>query len=184
MRRDISFIVFSLCNFGYEIETGVSLILNCSPVGVEIERKFLLKDSSWREFANPVDYSQGYLVADGERTVRIRTAGEEGFLTIKGKTKGMTRSEFEYPIPLKDARDLFSLCTHHLVEKRRSKIEWEGKTWEIDEFTGDNEGLILAEIELASEEESFALPPWIGEEVTGDLHYYNSYLSLHPYSEW
>jgi adenylate cyclase len=153
-------------------------------VGVEIERKFLLKDTGWRELANPVDYFQGYLVADGERTVRIRVAGEDGFITIKGKSNGMSRKEFEYPIPLDDARDLFSLCINHLVEKRRSKIEWEGKTWEIDEFAGDNEGLILAEIELASEEESFTLPPWIGEEVTGDLRYYNSYLSLHPYSEW
>jgi CYTH domain-containing protein len=153
-------------------------------VGVEIERKYLLKDDSWRELADPIDYSQGYLVADGERTVRVRVAGNEGFITIKGKSKGLSRKEFEYPVPVEDAHDLFSLCINHIVEKRRSKIKWEGKIWEIDEFIADNEGLVLAEIELESEDESFILPPWIGEEVTGDFRYYNSYLSLHPYPEW
>ncbi len=160
------------------------LFINRQNVSIEIERKFLLKGEGWREFSHPVAYSQGYILADGERTVRIRIAGEEGFITIKGKNNGMSRKEFEYSIPLEDASDLLSLCVNQIVEKRRSKIEWKGKTWEIDEFVGDNQGLILAEIELSSEEESFSIPPWIGEEVTGDLHYYNSYLSCHPYSQW
>jgi len=158
--------------------------LKYKEVGIEIERKFLVKGDTWRKFSEPVAYSQGYLVADGERTVRVRIAGDKGFITIKGKSNGMSRKEFEYPVPIGDARDLLSLCANHLVVKNRSKIGWEGKIWEIDEFLEDNQGLILAEIELTSEEEFFSLPPWIGEEVTGDLHYYNSYLSLHPYSKW
>jgi CYTH domain-containing protein len=153
-------------------------------VSTEIERKFLVKGEEWRKYSDPVTYSQGYIIADAERTVRVRVAGEQGFVTIKGKVEGISRKEFEYLIPKKDAMELFSLCINHLVEKKRSKINWEGKLWEIDDFSGNNQGLILAEIELSSEDETFSIPPWIGEEVTGDPRYYNSYLSLHPYSEW
>jgi CYTH domain-containing protein len=153
-------------------------------VGIEIERKFLVSNDEWRESSHPDPYSQGYLISDQTRTVRVRRAGDKAYLTIKGKSEGMSRVEFEYEIPLEDAFDLFKLCQNDLVEKKRSKILWAGKEWEVDEFEGKNKGLILAELELESEDESFDLPPWIGKEVTGDPRYYNSYLSAHPFSEW
>lgn len=153
-------------------------------MAIEIERKYLVRSGEWKELAMPVQYSQGYLVADEGRTVRVRIAGNSGFLTIKGKSEGMSRKEFEYPIPLTDARELLLLSKIPIVEKKRYRIEWEGKIWEIDVFEGRNEGLILAEIELKSEDEQFSIPPWIGEEVTGDLRYFNSYLSQNPYEEW
>jgi adenylate cyclase len=153
-------------------------------MSIEIERKYLVKGEEWRRLADPVQYVQGYLVSDEKRTVRVRIAGNSGFLTIKGKSVGMSRKEFEYPIPLDDARELILLSKIPIVEKKRSKIEWEGKIWEVDEFEGQNKGLILAEIELKSEEERFTIPPWIGVEVTGDIRYFNSYLSQNPYMEW
>lgn len=153
-------------------------------MAIEIERKYLVKGEEWRGLAVPVQYAQGYLLADEGRTVRVRIAGDSGFLTIKGKSEGMSRMEFEYPIPLDDARELLLLSKMPIIEKRRSKIEWEGKIWEVDEFEGKNIGLILAEIELKSEEEPFMIPPWIGEEVTGELRYFNSYLAQNPYMEW
>jgi len=153
-------------------------------MAIEIERKYLVKSGEWRESAIPVQYAQGYLVADEVRTVRVRIAGNSGFLTIKGKSEGMSRKEFEYEIPLPDARELLLLSKIPIVEKKRHRIEWKGKTWEVDVFEGRNEGLILAEIELKSEDERFSVPPWIGEEVTGDLRYFNSYLSQNPYQEW
>ena len=153
-------------------------------MGIEIERKYLVKGEEWREMAIPVQYAQGYLLADEERTVRVRIAGDSGFLTIKGKSVGMSRKEFEYVIPVEDAHELLLLSKIPVVEKRRSRIEWKGKIWEVDEFEGKNKGLIMAEIELKSEEEAFSLPPWIGKEVTGDFRYFNSYLSQNPYTEW
>ena len=153
-------------------------------MGMEIERKFLLKNDNWRPLGAPVHYAQGYLVADGERTVRVRVAGAEGFLTIKGKSEGFSRKEFEYPVPVDEALEMLRLCVLPTIEKYRTKILFEGKIWEVDEFKGQNEGLKVAEIELKSEDESFATPPWIGQEVTGDLRYFNSSLARNPYKNW
>lgn len=153
-------------------------------MGLEIERKFLVDSDQWRVLGEPVHYMQGYLVADGIRTVRVRVAGEKGFITIKGPTEGFSRSEFEYPIPAEEAAELLALSATPVIEKFRTRILFEGHIWEIDEFKGLNKGLILAEIELQSESQSFGVPPWIGKEVTGDVRYFNSYLSLHPYTTW
>ncbi len=149
----------------------------------EIERKFLVTGDAWRTGAG-TKYVQGYLSKDAERTVRIRRAGEKAFITIKGKTTGVSRKEFEYPIPAADADALLKLCIGPLIEKIRTVIEYERKKWEVDEFHGDNEGLILAEIELQSEDEKFDRPPWLGREVSDDRRYYNSSLSQHPYRDW
>ena len=153
-------------------------------MGVEIERKFLVCNDDWRSLGDPVQYAQGYLAADGIRTVRVRIAGEAGFLTIKGASNGISRLEFEYEIPASDAFGMLRLCSMPVIRKFRTKILYQGKIWEIDEFEGDNKGLIMAEIELNSEDEPFDLPPWIGEEVTHDLRYYNSQLSLRPFQSW
>lgn len=151
---------------------------------MEIERKFLLSNDDWRTLGVPIHYAQGYLVADGERTVRVRIAGTEGFLTIKGKSEGISRKEFEYTIPVEEALEMLGLCNFPTIEKYRTKIGYAGKVWEIDEFEGENKGLIVAEIELNSEDETFAVPPWIGKEVTGDVHYFNSSLVKNPFKNW
>lgn len=154
-------------------------------MGKEIERKFLVSGEEWRQHAEGMHYRQGYLSTEDERTVRVRTNGEKGFLTIKGVSRGATRSEFEYEIPLEEAGQMLDeLCVKPLIEKKRYKIPYEGFIWEVDEFGGDNAGLILAEVELDSEEQEFTKPPWIGEEVTGDPRYFNSYLVRHPWSGW
>lgn len=153
-------------------------------MGIEIERKFLLLNDSWRQLGTPIHYAQGYLVADGQRTVRVRVAGKEGFITIKGRSEGISRKEFEYQIPVNEALELMDLSVASIIEKYRTKVLFEGKIWEIDEFEGDNKGLIMAEIELKSEDESFAIPPWISSEVTGDYRYFNSYLSRIPFKNW
>jgi len=153
-------------------------------MGVEIERKFLVRNDHWRALGTPVHYAQGYLVADGIRTVRVRIAGEEGYLTIKGESTGISRLEFEYPIPVHEAFDLLQLCATPVIEKYRTKVLYEHKIWEVDEFEGKNIGLVIAEIELKSEDEPFDIPSWIGEEVTGDLKYYNSRLAIHPFQTW
>jgi adenylate cyclase len=152
-------------------------------MAIEIERKFLVTGDAWRD-APATYYSQGYLSRAKERTVRVRIAGEEAFLTIKGVTAGASRAEFEYPIPLWDARALLALCEQPLIEKYRRKILYEGYVWEVDEFLGDNAGLVVAEIELPAEDSVFTAPAWIGDEVTGDARYYNSNLSVNPYSHW
>jgi len=151
---------------------------------MEIERKFLLKNEDWRSLGVPVHYAQGYLVADGERTVRVRVAGAKGFLTIKGQTQGFSRKEFEYEVPVDEALEMLKLCSIPMVEKYRTKVLYEDKIWEVDEFEGDNKGLIMAEIELNSEDETFAIPPWIGPEVTSDIRYYNSFLARNPFKNW
>ena len=153
-------------------------------MGVEIERKFLVCNEDWRSLGTPVQYAQGYLAADGVRTVRIRIAGDDGFLTIKGASTGISRLEFEYAIPASDALEMLRLCSIPVITKYRTKIAYEGKIWEVDEFEGENKGLIMAEIELTSEDESFGIPPWIGKEVTGDLRYFNSQLSINPFRNW
>jgi len=153
-------------------------------MGMEIERKFLVKNDDWRLLGVPVQYAQGYLVADGERTVRVRVAGANGLLTVKGSTQGFSRLEFEYVVPREDALGMLQLSITPMIEKYRTKVLYEGKIWEVDEFEGDNKGLIMAEIELKSEDESFLIPPWIGQEVTGDNRYFNSFLARNPFKNW
>jgi CYTH domain-containing protein len=154
-------------------------------MGKEIERKFLLKSDAWRGLAEGTMYRQGYLNSAKERTVRIRTVGSKAFLTIKGLTVGATRSEYEYEIPLDECNAMLdTLAEKPLIEKKRYKISKGGLTWEIDEFFGDNKGLIVAEVELASEEQTFEKPEWVGEEVTGDPRYFNANLIKHPFTKW
>lgn len=152
-------------------------------MGVEIERKFKVKEH-FRPTGVGIEMAQGYLSRDPRRTVRIRIAGIQGFLTIKGETCGATRSEYEYEIPAEEARELLALCDTPLVEKTRYVEMFCGKRWEVDIFHGANEGLRVAEIELAAEAEEFALPEWVGDEVTGERRYYNAALIAHPYSAW
>jgi CYTH domain-containing protein len=154
-------------------------------MGKEIEKKFLIKDNSWREGIKGTGYRQGYLSTVKERTVRVRTIDDKGFLTIKGISVGAVRAEYEYEIPAKDADEMLTnLCEKPLVEKNRYKISYKGLVWEIDEFFGDNNGLIVAEVELEDENQFIDLPSWVGEEVTGDPKYFNSSLIKHPYSKW
>ena len=154
-------------------------------MGVEIERKFLPASDGWRELGEPTLLRQGYLSADPTRTVRVRIDGERAFLTIKGKSVGATRGEWEYPIPVAEAAELLdTLCQQPLVEKYRRRIAVGAHTWEVDEFLGANAGLVVAEIELASEDEAFEKPDWIGREVTGEARYFNSNLIRHSYSQW
>ncbi len=152
-------------------------------MAIEIERKFLVVGEAWRA-APAVYFCQGYLNRSKERTVRVRVAGELGYLTIKGATTGASRAEFEYEIPLEDAKQLLALCDGPLIEKYRRKISHEGMLWEVDEFLGDNQGLVVAEIELESEAQAFIKPDWAGVEVTADARYYNSNLSVQPFSRW
>jgi CYTH domain-containing protein len=152
----------------------------------EIERKFLVAGDEWRRLAvSSQMLRQGYLSTVKERTVRVRIVDDEGFLTVKGITVGTTRAEFEYPIPGDDAAAMLDdLCERPLVEKTRHIVEHEGLTWEVDEFAGVNEGLIVAEVELERSDQEVPLPPWIGAEVTDDPRYFNANLIAHPYSEW
>ena len=154
-------------------------------MGKEIERKFLVKGDEWRKLAAGVHYRQGYLNSAKERTVRIRTVGEKAVITVKGPTVGVTRMEFEYEIPFEDCTAMLdNLGEKPLIEKTRYKIPMEGFVWEIDEFFGANEGLIVAEIEIPSEDAAFPKPDWIGEEVSGDPRYFNSNLVRNPYTTW
>jgi adenylate cyclase len=154
-------------------------------MGVEIERKFLVENNSWKnEIKEEVSIKQGYLNSEAERTVRVRIYGEKGVLTIKGKSQNLTREEFEYQIPLADAQDLLDLCEKPIIEKKRILLSVGNKTWEIDVFGGENKGLVVAEIELTSEEEVFEIPHWLGEEVSSDSSYYNSSLITNPYISW
>ena len=151
----------------------------------EIERKFLIAGDGWRGLAEGVVYRQGYLCSGPERSVRVRIAGDHGYLTVKGATTGATRSEYEYEIPLVDASDMLdTLCPQPQIEKKRYTIIHQGSTWEIDEFFGPNRGLIVAEIELEREDQPFTRPAWLGAEVTGDPRYYNAMLCSNPYSRW
>lgn len=154
-------------------------------MAVEIERKFLVKNNAWRSLAEGFLYRQGYLPSQNLTTIRVRTVGDRGYLTIKGKNTGMSRLEFEYDIPLVDANQLLeNLCQLPLIEKYRYRIPWGNHLWEVDEFLGENQGLILAEVELQQETEAIAIPDWIGEEVTGDPRYYNANLATVPYGRW
>ncbi|NVM77913.1 adenylate cyclase [Duganella sp. SG902] len=154
-------------------------------MGVEIERKFLVRGDGWMALGEPVFFKQGYLSSHKERVVRVRIEGERAVLTIKGANQGATRGEWEYEIPVAEAAELLDgLCEQPLIEKYRRRITYAGNVWEVDEFLGANAGLVVAEIELRSEDQPFDKPDWIGEEVTSDLRYLNSNLIKRPYSTW
>ncbi len=156
-------------------------------MSLEIERKFLLKNTDFKKEAHKKEYiKQGFLNSDKERTVRVRIKDTSGFLTVKGKSNssGTTRFEWEKKIPKKEAEDLFNLCERGIIEKYRYLVKIDSHTYEVDEFLGENAGLLVAEIELSSENEFFKKPEWIGEEVTGDIKYYNSNLSKFPFKKW
>jgi adenylate cyclase len=153
---------------------------------IEIERKFLLKDDSWRQLADAgTAFRQGYLLGGVHASVRVRIEGNKAFLNIKSKTLSVTRQEYQYAIPIDEAVELLeTLCEKPLVEKIRYLVHYAGHEWEIDVFAGDNAGLVVAEVELQSEQESIELPPWVGVEVSDDPRYYNVNLVRHPYSTW
>ena len=153
-------------------------------MGVEIERKFLLAGEAWRALGEPLLLRQGYLSSNPARVVRVRVEGEHAYVTVKGKSVGATRGEWEYPIPLQDANELLALCEQPLIEKFRRKIAFAGNVWEVDDFLGANLGLVVAEIELSFEDQPFERPDWIDAEVTHDARYFNSALARHPYSAW
>ena len=154
-------------------------------MGVEIERKFLVDETKLPTLQNGYTIKQGYIQTVDHTTVRIRISGKEAFLTIKGKSEGATRLEFEYPIPVSDAQEMLTnLCHASRVEKTRYFVEHEGHTWEVDVFEGSNQGLLIAEIELESEAEVFSLPEWVSEEVTEDVRYFNANLVENPYTSW
>lgn len=155
-------------------------------MALEIERKFLVKSSAWRERAeSPVLMRQGYLSTDSRCSIRVRIAGDRAWLNLKAKRSGMTRLEFEYPIPRDEAEQILAeLCEGAPIEKYRYELAHEGHVWEIDEFLGANAGLIVAEIELTSEQETFERPSWLGEEVTHDERYYNFNLAQRPFTSW
>ena len=151
----------------------------------EVERKFLVKGDAWRTLAKGTTYRQGYLNSAKERTVRVRTTEDKAYLTIKGRTVGATRAEYKYEIPYDEGKTMLdSLAEKPLIEKRRYKIPAGDLTWEIDEFLGDNTGLIVAEVELKSEDQAFTRPVWLGDEVTGDPRYYNANLIKNPFTCW
>lgn len=152
-------------------------------MATEIERKFLVAGDGWRQPA-AVRICQGYLNRDADRTVRVRIAGERGYLTIKGRAKNLTRPEFEYEIPIADAEQLLKLCEGPILEKHRHVLQHAGSRWEVDEFHGDNEGLVVAELELEHEDQPFERPAWLHTEVTHDVRYLNSNLSARPYRTW
>lgn len=154
-------------------------------MGKEIERKFLVTGDGWRSGESGTSFRQGYLSSAKERTVRVRADGKKGYLTVKGPSAGASRDEFEYEIPLADAQALLdTLCERPLVEKTRYRVPFGGLTWEIDVFGGENDGLVVAEVELRSETQRFELPPWAAAEVTDDPRYFNSNLARRPFRSW
>ena len=154
-------------------------------MATEIERKFLVKGDEWRTLATGIVYRQGYLSTKKDCSVRVRLVGDRGYLTIKGLTQGFSRAEYEYVIPAEDARYMLDkLCVRPLIEKTRYKIDYAGLTWEVDEFAGENQGLIIAEVELPEENHQIELPNWIDKEVSDDPRYYNVNLIQQPYMQW
>ena len=155
-------------------------------MGIEIERKFLVNYDQWEQLVKPVGefYRQGYLLTDPKKTIRVRQTSDKGFLTIKGISVGATRAEYEYEIPFEEAKELLDQFSVAELSKVRYKVAIENHIWEVDVFSGNNQGLIVAEIELKSENEKFVLPTWIDREVTGEEKYYNSNLVTKPYSDW
>lgn len=155
-------------------------------MGQEIERKYLVDINSWQGVKRPKGqlYRQGYLLTDPGKTIRVRLTEDKGYLAIKGASVGATRPEYEFEIPLKDAKELLDNFSVAEVTKTRYKLYYDDKLWEVDEFSGNNNGLIIAEIELKNENENIILPGWVGREVTGDEKYYNSNLAINPYKNW
>ena len=154
-------------------------------MGIEIERKFLVINDLWKADAdNGTVFKQGYLTRAGNSSVRVRKEGEKANLNIKSAEMGIQRQEFEYPIPVDEAVELLDLFCPRTVSKIRYEVNFAGKTWEIDVFEKENQGLIVAEIELNSTNEAFEHPPWIGDEVSAEARYYNNELARRPYSEW
>jgi adenylate cyclase len=154
-------------------------------MAMEIEKKYLVKNDQYKNTADLAVFRQGYLSVEAERTVRVRSYNGKGFLTIKGKTKSCSREEYEYGIPIEDAeRMLNSLCVQPIIEKVRYFLTFENNKWVVDEFLGDNKGLVMAEIELESEHQTFIKPKWIGNEITSDYRYFNSNLVNNPYKNW
>jgi adenylate cyclase len=154
-------------------------------MGYEIERKFLTSGNGWRKGARGARLRQGYLLAAKDKSVRVRLEGGRGTVTIKGRARGRVRAEYEYAIPARDARELLDrLCERPLIEKTRFRVRVGGLVWEIDEFSGENRGLIVAEVELRRADQKVALPPWVGKEVTDDPRYLNANLFKNPYRRW
>ena len=149
----------------------------------EIERKFLVKES-WQPQDEGIKIAQGYLSTVPERTVRVRIKGNKGYLTIKGKNQGISRTEFEYEIPLGDAEELLKLAEQPILSKTRYLEQHGNRLWEIDVFAGENQGLVVAEVELPDEQADFSRPDWLGQEVSGDVRYYNANLIKKPFSLW
>jgi len=154
-------------------------------MGREIERKFLVRNDGWRQGTEGLRLRQGYLSTDPARVVRVRVAGKKGHLTVKGRSSGAVRAEYEFPIPAAEAEEILDLlCLRPLIEKTRHRVVFAGKLWEVDVFERENRGLVLAEVELGEEGEEVELPPWAGEEVTGDERYENASLVANPYERW
>ena len=154
-------------------------------MAIEIERKFLVKEKPFSIAKRSLKINQGYIINEKSKVIRVREKGDDYFLTIKGNNIGISRLEYDFPISKEDAKELiFHFCKTTLIEKTRHYVEHKGHTWEVDEFHGTNDGLIVAEIELESEDEKFEIPNWIGEEVTQDERYYNMNLAVHPYTSW
>ena len=154
-------------------------------MAIEIERKFLIKEKPFSIAKRSLKINQGYIINEKSKVIRVREKGDDYFLTIKGNNIGISRLEYDFPISKEDAKELiFHFCKTTLIEKTRHYIEHKGHTWEVDEFHGKNNGLIVAEIELESEDEKFEIPDWVGEEVTQDDRYYNMNLAIHPFKSW
>lgn len=155
-------------------------------MAIEIEYKYLVDKTLWNPALAEKSYviRQAYMHSDPSKTIRVRTKGPKGYITIKGKNTGATRAEFEYEIPLNDAVELIKAFCSNVIEKTRYEVEVAGKCWEVDVFEGDNAGLILAEIELNSETEAYVIPSWVNENVTADMRYANSNLAKHPFNSW
>ena len=154
-------------------------------MAIEIERKFLVKEIPFAMAKKSLKINQGYILNEKSKVIRVREKGDDYFLTIKGNNIGISRLEYDFPISKDDAEELIiHFCKTTLIEKTRHYVEHKGHTWEVDEFHGTNDGLIVAEIELESEDEKFEIPNWIGQEVTQDERYYNMNLAVHPYTSW
>ena len=154
-------------------------------MAIEIERKFLVKERPFAMAKRSLKINQGYILNEKSKVIRVREKGDDYFLTIKGNNIGISRLEYDFPISKDDAEELIiHFCKTTLIEKTRHYVEHKGHTWEVDEFHGTNDGLIVAEIELESEDEKFEIPNWIGQEVTQDERYYNMNLAVHPYTSW
>ena len=151
---------------------------------MEIERKYLVTGGGWDDGSPGVRMAQGYLTLDPDRSVRVRLAGDQAWITVKGRTQGISRVEYEYAIPAEDARGLLAMCLPSVIDKTRHRIQFAGHLWEVDVFHGDNDGLVMAEVELDDEAIIPPLPPWVGDEVSGDTRYFNVNLATFPFREF